>query len=301
MGRLLNAFLEPASFLKAAAGYNKKMSRAARIMAHNYDPAVKARSVRILEHTARTRSRANNFLSKKLAPAAIYGAASQTYAAYIENRAEQQSAYMGSSEYSARYGNSAQNAASVVRGVGTGMAAGRLLGITGAGVGRAAVNKVVRTAKKFNKTGDIIGRSKDRIQASRAAGRAAPQREVDRIKSMNRTRFKAAASLGYSTVPALAGLGALATLWSPETSIGITAGAAALTAGRPVLKYMWARKAAALTTMGTIGAGAGLGMSKEPYPAAEGNIEDVQYNQRSTVDRLNYSTAGLVQSLHRRR
>jgi hypothetical protein len=42
-------------------------------------------------------------------------------------------------------------------------------------------------------------------------------------------------------------------------------------------------------------------MNITPSPAAEGNIEEVIPARQSAIRRLNYSTAGLVQSIHNNR
>jgi hypothetical protein len=50
-----------------------------------------------------------------------------------------------------------------------------------------------------------------------------------------------------------------------------------------------------------IGAGAAIGMSVPSPAAAEGQIESIQYDKQSPIQKLNYSTAGIVQSIHNNR
>ena len=54
-------------------------------------------------------------------------------------------------------------------------------------------------------------------------------------------------------------------------------------------------------TAATFASGAAIGMNITPSPAAEGNIEEVIPARQSAIRRLNYSTAGLVQSIHNNR
>lgn len=68
-------------------------------------------------------------------------------------------------------------------------------------------------------------------------------------------------------------------------------------AGRFVARY----PVSSMLGVGALGAGAAIGMSRTHYPAAEGNISDVSYGRESATTKLNYSTAGIVQSIHNNR
>ena len=51
----------------------------------------------------------------------------------------------------------------------------------------------------------------------------------------------------------------------------------------------------------TVVTGAAIGVNRPLYPSAEGNIESVVEDKQSPISKLNYSTAGLVQSIHNNR
>lgn len=85
------------------------------------------------------------------------------------------------------------------------------------------------------------------------------------------------------------------------TGVGVVAGTAAIM--KPVSAMKFVRKAAIPVgaTAATIATGAAIGSNIPAPAAAEGNIEEAVYNRTSPVRKLNYSTAGLVQSIHNNR
>lgn len=85
------------------------------------------------------------------------------------------------------------------------------------------------------------------------------------------------------------------------TGVGITVGAAAALRPMTALKFVRSAAVPVGVAAATIATGAALGGSIPAPAAAEGNIEEVMYNKTSPVRKLNYSTAGLVQSIHNNR
>ena len=85
------------------------------------------------------------------------------------------------------------------------------------------------------------------------------------------------------------------------TGVGITVGAAAALRPMTALKFVRSAAVPVGVAAATIATGAAIGGSIPAPAAAEGNIEEVMYNKTSPVRKLNYSTAGLVQSIHNNR
>lgn len=111
-----------------------------------------------------------------------------------------------------------------------------------------------------------------------------------------------AAILGPVAGAMIAGIGytALGNPIGTAATIGATAIAAPfmVKGSREFLKKV--AKPVAIGT-GFIAAGAAIGLTRRPYAAAEGNVTSVEYDRESTVNRLNYNTAGIVQALHKNR
>lgn len=82
-----------------------------------------------LQDAMASRARARSIIGRKLIPAAGFVGAGFTAGAYIENRAQERRAYYGQEGYTARYGTSAETAASITRGAGYFLGAQTLLGI----------------------------------------------------------------------------------------------------------------------------------------------------------------------------
>jgi hypothetical protein len=95
-----------------------------------------------------------------------------------------------------------------------------------------------------------------------------------------------------------AGLTLGLTLGAEPTTIAATAAAGLAIKSAGFIKR---HPAGVALTAATLTSGAAIGMNITPSPAAEGNIEEIVPARQSAVRRLNYSTAGLVQSIHNNR
>ena len=82
---------------------------------------------------------------------------------------------------------------------------------------------------------------------------------------------------------------------------GATIASTAIPTAYAARKLLFATKGMTATIAGGMAAGAAFSMNRPMYPAAEGNITDVQYNRSSVVSRMNFSTAGLTQALYNNR
>ena len=96
----------------------------------------------------------------------------------------------------------------------------------------------------------------------------------------------------------VAGLAAPLVLGQEPTTIAATAAAGLAIKSAGFIKR---HPAGVALTAATFASGAAIGMNITPSPAAEGNIEEVIPARQSAIRRLNYSTAGLVQSIHNNR
>lgn len=101
------------------------------------------------------------------------------------------------------------------------------------------------------------------------------------------------------TAAAVGGAGAI--LYpEPMTAIALTAGIGTIMAPKAV-GFALRHKAAVAVAGATVATGAAIGMNTPRYAAAEGNIQEVNYARQSATQKLNYSTAGLVQAIHNNR
>ena len=97
------------------------------------------------------------------------------------------------------------------------------------------------------------------------------------------------------------GLGTAAVLApDPMITIGTSVALGAAMAPRAV-GFALRHKAALGVAGATVATGAAIGMNMPQYAAAEGNIQEVNYARQSATQKLNYSTAGLVQAIHNNR
>jgi len=96
---------------------------------------------------------------------------------------------------------------------------------------------------------------------------------------------------------ALAGTGAAYVASNPIGTAVVTGGLAGIMKGGFIVKHRVPIAAAGVA----IGAGAAIGMNVPAPAAAEGQIESIQYDRQSPIQKLNYSTAGIVQSIHNNR
>jgi hypothetical protein len=111
--------------------------------------------------------------------------------------------------------------------------------------------------------------------------------------------------LGTAIIAGAAGASVLGAADSPfglgmaiaSVGLGLTLSPAGKAIGKFVTKY----PVESIAGAGALTAGAAIGLSRQHYAAAEGNIEDVSYARESATSKLNYSTAGIVQSIHNNR
>jgi hypothetical protein len=105
-----------------------------------------------------------------------------------------------------------------------------------------------------------------------------------------------------TAVAALAGVaGATVGSYPIETVLG-GAVAGAVLAGPPAVGgFILKHRAPLLAAGAVVGTGAAIGMNMPAPAAAEGQIESIQYDRQSPIQKLNYSTAGIVQSIHNNR
>ena len=212
------------------------------------------------------------YLTRRIIPAGVAIGGTQLAAYALEKRAEERRAFYGEGTYSARYGTSAETAASLVRGTGMAVGFGSLLGIT---------PSVRRTVSNLTAPGQF--------------GATA--------KRLGKKAFKAGAIIGG---PALL-LGPVAADPVGTTAIGAGITTAAVAALMPKTTFKIIKKIAPTTTLvgASAAAGAAVGTRMEPA-AAEGRITSFEaggsgQRQKSVVSRLNYSTAGMLQSIHNNR
>jgi hypothetical protein len=278
-----------------------------------------AKSPRLAENTLRyekayaSRQRAVNFGLTKLLPAAGFYTAGQVGAAFIENRSEMQKSYLGEKEHTSRYGTSAQTAASIVRG------AGNILGIESI----LGINPIQGTIagfkqfKKFRKAKAIYNQAKKRAAPyTKIKNTTSPipsdpvrDRALHRLKTSKKMIKKYQSyMLGVNSAPLVAGatVGAFAYATASGTESPYFLGALGLglvasPVGRAVGKFVAKYPKESVLAAGVLSAGAAVGVNRPHYAAAEGNITDVSYARESATTKLNYSTAGIVQSIHNNR
>lgn len=270
-----NLFKDPIAFGKVVSGHNRRL----------YDAGGRTGST----YAARATSmRSNRFLYSRLLPAAGLYAGGQIGAYNIGIKAQEQRAYLGDAEYEARYGNSAQTAANIVSGATSGLAIGRLIGI-----------KPTSLLKPYFRS---VGTSIDKSTkyAMDALKNTSGSRVGNFARSMGHTAAGVAklsplllpiAAYGAAAHPGIATAAALGSV--------VAADVATLAISKKYRNFISRNKGIIGGGLAVGGAGVAVGMNKNIYPAAEGNIEDVGYG--SATQKLNYSTAGLSQSLHRRR
>jgi hypothetical protein len=107
--------------------------------------------------------------------------------------------------------------------------------------------------------------------------------------------------MGPLVIAGAAGLGATAVLSpDPMTTIATSAVFGAITTPKAVA-FALRHKAALGVAGATVATGAAIGMNTPQYASAEGDIQEVSYARQSATQKLNYSTAGLVQAIHNNR
>jgi len=155
--------------------------------------------------------------------------------------------------------------------------------------------------QEFLNRGSIVPRSPQRKYAQTRLARAEKRLEstATYLRGVNSTPLATAAVVG-----AVGTIG----LSQADTpfGLGVTAGALGLglsitPLGKGIGKFVSKYPAESLAGVGALTAGAAIGMRRSHYASAEGNIEDVSYERESATSKLNYSTAGLVQSIHNNR
>lgn len=153
------------------------------------------------------------------------------------------------------------------------------------------------TEREYLNRGSVVPRSPQRIYAQNRLKRANQRLDASNIFGAN---FLAAggiaAAAGFATGSLYMGLPATVALTALVTEVP-KAFPMTRAAGRFIAKY----PISSTLGVGALATGAAIGMSKTHYPAAEGNISDVSYSRESATTKLNYSTAGIVQSIHNNR
>jgi hypothetical protein len=153
------------------------------------------------------------------------------------------------------------------------------------------------TEREYLNRGSVVPRSPQRKYAQDRLARA----DKRRLRHQNFLTGINASPLSYAGLGLAAGVGVIAGADNPY-ALGITAGIGAIgIAASPVGRFIARNPLESVATAGVLTAGAAVGMSRQHYVAAEGNISDVSYARESPVSKLNYSTAGLVQSIHNNR
>jgi hypothetical protein len=124
--------------------------------------------------------------------------------------------------------------------------------------------------------------------------------------------MSAKAMLGYGAATAIATSAASGVIGDPigslVTGVGVVLGAKTLftpiKTGKQLLgagKFVVKNIAPIGAGVATIATGAAIGANIPAPAAAEGTIEEAVYNKSSPIQKLNYSTAGLVQAIHNNR
>ncbi len=263
-------------------------------------------------------------INRGLSAAAFVGAG---YAAsgIIQNAAQQERAYRGKSMYDSMYGDSANSASSLVIGAGYFFGAESLFGVN-------PVQGVMRYHKKTKHLKADMRKAKRRANDLNALDPKDPRRRQqyedylvkgDRDKTLygpqplEAERYIRAQRVADAGVHKRHGIHLI-----PGLSTGLVAAGGILALQSP---YMAGTAAVGVSTMLTLGAskklrgiirnnpgkiaagaatvvtGAAIGVNRPLYPSAEGNIESVVEDKQSPISKLNYSTAGLVQSIHNNR
>jgi hypothetical protein len=139
-----------------------------------------------------SRARARSLIGRKLLPAAGFVGAGMMAGSYIENRAQERRAYYGQEGYTARYGTSADTAASIARGAGYFLGAQTLMGINPFQGAARLGSRVVNTAKFRARTAaarsrlegaEKFGAMRRAVRAERAANPMVRPR--GRFKNLN--------------------------------------------------------------------------------------------------------------------
>lgn len=162
---------------------------------------------------------------------------------------------------------------------------------------RETERKYLNTQREYLNRGSVVPRSPQRIYAQNRLKRANQRLEASNIFGAN---FVAAggiaAAAGFATGSLYMGLPATVAL----TAL-VTEAPKAFPMTRAAARFIAKYPLESVATAGVLTAGAAVGMTRQHYSAAEGNISDVSYARESPVSKLNYSTAGLVQSIHNNR
>lgn len=274
------------------------------------------------------------YLLKQGSLAAAYLGVGYGLAAINDVRAASLRSYYGNKEYDSRFRGYVDNTSALLRGVGIlgagaamfkadpvstigsiskkyinrSIAKAELAGTKGyLSRAESRYSSVYRPTTPDSATGTILGRSIDQgiqdfflkksIDRSRnAIANTLPKR----IKNNNPYSIGLLGRLGIA-----GGVAAGAASYALNNPVGTVAGVAATTIGGSLLA-MGPVKAAGISKSlliggGAMAAGATMAGMRTPYAASESSNSDIQHDGSSTIDRLNYSTAGLTFALHRNR
>lgn len=235
-------------------------------------------------------------LARKAALPASYVGAGYVGSYLIGKSSENARAYYGEKEYQDRFKGYHEYAQGV----------SKVLGYLGGGAALFKADPIsivsnFRNIGKYNKYRKVATR--DAFSDKWARGMQTGTHNRDRIVSMAEDRMKqyspykgmwaTRAVIGTAALGAAGGIA----LANPLATAASTAVLGAIPAARLIKNNIGGTALIA----GGIGLGAGFAMNRPIYPAGEGNITNVSYDRSSTVNRLNYSTAGLVQALYSNR
>ena len=256
-------------------------------------------------------------LTSKLLLTGGYVGAGALASAYIGKQADMKRAYYGESRYNSYYGNGAENLAGVASGVGMFFGTMALLGrdpvsrLRGsyrywrdAGLGRLDAGQGV--SQFAGRSGRSLLQDPGVSQTIKAKISSTPRMGMPLTPTKSLFKNVVAEAAGWArqglTYAAMGG----SVAYSPEV-IGYGAGGAALIMGGAGLLKL--NKKTGLPILGsfastTAAIGAGVGTAhyvntRKAHQAAEGNI--VGFSENNVIERMNWSTAGLVQALHRNR
>ncbi len=220
-------------------------------------------------------------IKAKLGLTAGYLGAAGISNAYISYVSDMKRGYYGDSRYQSYYGDGAANLSSLITFGGGALALGALMG-------RDPISRARGTYRYWIGSGGRSGRSmlKDSgiSAATKAKISATPKFGFPQLLTYGSLLAGAPGAEHPEYVLGAAGL----------MGIGALIGGASKVSGLPVAGFA--------ASVGAVGIGGYIGYrntTRNPNPAAEGNI--TSFNENSVVSKMNWSTAGLVQALHRNR
>lgn len=262
-------------------------------------------------------------IAKRGGLAAGYIGAGYLGSAFISNQGEQARAYYGDKEFESRFGSGFDIMAGASKVLGFGLAGAAAMGIDPISTALDIPGRVSKGARYYaaSKLKNIYKKSSKNFfntdYPSRSPGfnpkltRDAIDKKIRRQdKRMNKNNPYRGLGMAIGVATATAGGMAGAAIGSPMAfaasvaipTVAVDLGLTALSRGKfGMTPWMMRNKAAVAMTGGGLALGGAMAMNRPNYPAAEGNILSAEYDRESVVKRMNFSTAGLVQALHKNR